>query len=387
MGEIKRRKKIGVIFVEEESWAGGFYYVINILKSFNYLEDSLKPFLIIYILKPEYNKIIDQIGYPYFKTIPFYTFWDKGIDILKKISWRIFGKDYIEIQFKHKNNVEYILPANYYHDLPSLANFKRIRWIPDFQHLHLNHYFTSGIISFRNDKIKQIIANNEPIILSSFDAKNDFFKFFPEAKNQIYVCPFPSILPEITAEDVGKVRKKYNLNRDFIICSNQFWMHKNHLVVLKALVITQKKPFIVFTGNMDDHCERAYVEEILLFVKENKLETFVQFLGFIPRFEQLALIKASKIAIQPSLFEGWSTTVEDCKALNHPIIVSDLTVHKEQLGEFGINFEKENPASLSEVLDSLGDDLPYYNLDYKKNIVHFARQLIQIEVNDKTKNQ
>ncbi len=35
--------------------------------------------------------------------------------------------------------------------------------------------------------------------------------------------------------------------------------------------------------------------------------------------------------IQPSSFEGWSTVVEDAKALNQNIIVSDIAVHREQL--------------------------------------------------------
>jgi hypothetical protein len=35
--------------------------------------------------------------------------------------------------------------------------------------------------------------------------------------------------------------------------------------------------------------------------------------------------------LQPSRYEGWSTAVEDAKALGKIILVSDLTVHREQL--------------------------------------------------------
>jgi hypothetical protein len=50
--------------------------------------------------------------------------------------------------------------------------------------------------------------------------------------------------------------------------------------------------------------------------------------------------------IQPSLFEGWSTVVEDVKAMNQHIIVSDLNVHRDQLGvqAFYFNPNNENEA-------------------------------------------
>jgi glycosyltransferase involved in cell wall biosynthesis len=34
---------------------------------------------------------------------------------------------------------------------------------------------------------------------------------------------------------------------------------------------------------------------------------------------------------QPSLYEGWSTTIEEAIYLGTPIVASDLQVHKEQL--------------------------------------------------------
>ncbi len=40
-----------------------------------------------------------------------------------------------------------------------------------------------------------------------------------------------------------------------------------------------------------------------------------RFLGFIDRGEQLQLMKNSIAIVQPSLFEGWSTVVEDTKAM------------------------------------------------------------------------
>jgi hypothetical protein len=49
--------------------------------------------------------------------------------------------------------------------------------------------------------------------------------------------------------------------------------------------------------------------------------------GFIDRAEQTMLLKNAISIVQPSLFEGWSTVVEDAKALNQYMILSDIPVN------------------------------------------------------------
>ena len=49
-------------------------------------------------------------------------------------------------------------------------------------------------------------------------------------------------------------------------------------------------------------------------------------------------MKNAKAIIQPSLFEGWSTVIEDARSLQVPVIATDLTVNIEQLGDKGKYF-------------------------------------------------
>ena len=45
------------------------------------------------------------------------------------------------------------------------------------------------------------------------------------------------------------------------------------------------------------------------------IKKYISILGFISRQDQLSLMRDAIAVIQPSLFEGWSTVVEDCKAI------------------------------------------------------------------------
>jgi hypothetical protein len=44
-------------------------------------------------------------------------------------------------------------------------------------------------------------------------------------------------------------------------------------------------------------------------------------------------MRTGSASLNPSRFEGWSTVVEEIKALGVPMILSDLRMHRERAGE------------------------------------------------------
>jgi glycosyltransferase involved in cell wall biosynthesis len=70
-------------------------------------------------------------------------------------------------------------------------------------------------------------------------------------------------------------------------------------------------------------------------------------LGQIP-FDHLAgLMRYTVAFINPSRFEGWSTSVEEAKSMGKQIVLSDLPVHREQAPERSFYFPAEDPAALA----------------------------------------
>jgi len=58
----------------------------------------------------------------------------------------------------------------------------------------------------------------------------------------------------------------------------------------------------------------------------------------------------SNSLINPSFFEGWSTTVEEAKSMGKRIILSDIEVHREQNPSGGVFFDPKNPKELAEIM-------------------------------------
>ena len=61
----------------------------------------------------------------------------------------------------------------------------------------------------------------------------------------------------------------------------------------------------------------------------------------IPKNDVSKLIYKSKAVINPSLFEGWNTSVEEAQNTKKKIILSDIAVHREQAQKFSF-FLKDN---------------------------------------------
>ena len=73
-------------------------------------------------------------------------------------------------------------------------------------------------------------------------------------------------------------------------------------------------------------------------------------MGLIPYSQVFALMKQSVAIINPSYFEGWSSTVEESKSIEKTIILSNISVHKEQSPVKGIYFNPDNENELADIL-------------------------------------
>ena len=220
------------------------------------------------------------------------------------------------------------------------------------------------------------------VVLSSNDARNDYNKLYPNAKAKPYVLSFAVTHPDFKKLSSKLILEKYKLASSYFFSPNQFWAHKNHIVVLKAVKYLKDlgvHVIVAFSGKETDFRNAENFNSLKSYVKQYELEKHIRFLGFIDREEQLCLLDNSIAVIQPSLFEGWSTVVEDARALNKFIILSGLDVHQEQINENVHFFNPKNEKELAKILNRYYVEKPKtVILDYKNNIKEFANKFIDL---------
>jgi glycosyltransferase involved in cell wall biosynthesis len=380
-----KRIKVGLIYTNNENWIGGTYYIQNLVYALNYLKDEEKPELFIYTKTENEFLQIKQTNYPFL--IRKELVYAQGyLPLLKrifsKINYYFFNKHlYSKPLFMNDLSVDVIFPCDVALVVPSYI--KKIYWIPDFQEQKLPFFFSDEQIKFRNQSHYLIAKSKDQVIFSSKDAFNDFKFIEPNFTCKTFVLNFAVTHPDYQDLELDNLIKKYNLSTPFYFAPNQFWKHKNQIVILKAIKLLKDNginDFIVaFSGKEYDGTNSNYFDSLKNYVKENEISDYVRFLGFIDRKEQLKLMENAKAIIQPSLFEGWSTVVEDAKAMNQFVIASNLKVHVEQMKNNVTFFNPNESHELSTIMkDILCERNDIVKQNYHENILKFSEDFIKI---------
>jgi glycosyltransferase involved in cell wall biosynthesis len=369
-----KRKRLGLIFGYDDQWIGGTYYTLNLIQSFKTLPDDLQPNIVVFSTQADFQRLSQEVSYPYL-TFEFLDErplpnWQRGIN---RLSVKLSGRKIIKRTYKGQLDALFLFQHCGY--LESVPMARRIYWIPDFQDKHLPQFFTAEGLQKKDQRSRWIAANAHQLILSSEAVYADWKKFYPEHHCKVSVVHFAVTHPPYQHLSIDALRARYNLPEVYFFSPNQFWAHKNHLVVIKAAQQLKQAgtPVVIgFSGKENDNRNPGYTESLKQYVAAHQLEDVVRFLGFLDRAEQLQLMKYARAIIQPSRFEGWSTVIEDAMAMNQPVIASDLEVNKEQLGEKGWYFGADAPEALAEHLLILHRQKPPVQYDYRSKLEAFA---------------
>jgi glycosyltransferase involved in cell wall biosynthesis len=258
---------------------------------------------------------------------------------------------------------------------------KTICWIPDFQEIALPHLFSAEELSFRTNQHQYYIENFDNILFSSHAALADFDRFYPDAKNKKHVMQF-AVAEVPVIPGIASVLKRLGLPDVFFYCPNQFWLHKNHKAVIEAVRILRNNGAsvtVAFSGKELDRRDPDHVDKLKHRVVELGLEKEIKFLGFISKEDQYALLDSAVAMIQPSLFEGWSTVVEEAKSKSCYVLASDIPVHREQLNSNASFFDPEDPAELAAAMEvRLSKPSDHNAIDYNSNRRNFAITFMEI---------
>jgi glycosyltransferase involved in cell wall biosynthesis len=231
------------------------------------------------------------------------------------------------------------------------ASVAAVGWIPDFQHIHLPRFFSEKERTRRDAHFKRLCEHCDNIIVSSNCAKSDLESFLPQYSHKAKVLQFVST-PEMSRghSSLNELQDRYSFSGPYFILPNQFWAHKNHRTVISALrllKLQKKRVLVLSTGRTEDGRNPEYFPAVLSFAKECNVQDSLLILGVIPYEDLSGLMRHAVAFINPSQFEGWSTSVEESKSLGKRILLSDIPVHREQCPPLGTYFDPNAPEDLA----------------------------------------
>lgn len=266
-----------------------------------------------------------------------------------------------QLLFGFENDIPYIVSIpdvmwNYYPDFPEYKLIKRLK---------LNfvvHYCT-----------KYSLLN----IVDARSGLEDLKKFYkvPESKIKSIAYNPPGYVYEynsMSSERVENLLSKYHLPEKFIYYPAQFWFHKNHLRLIKALKILKEekntKVNLVLAGNPGANNENY--NKVMELVKEAGMQDQIFQLGYVSDEEVVALYKKSYALVFPTLIGPTSIPPLEAIVLGTPVLCSNLFSMPDQVKDAGLLFDPFNEKDMAEKIYQL-----WQNFDLREKLVENGKTM------------
>jgi glycosyltransferase involved in cell wall biosynthesis len=353
--------KVGFLLNFPLDYKGGINYLKNLFYAVNKFHQD-KVEIILFVSSDISSDYLDMFT-PYATVVKTKILKRKSFPwLLSKIGGRFFDYDILTYNLLLKHKVSIVSHSNFV--FPN-KKIKTLNWIPDFQYIHFSDLWTEAQLNATKNLHENLIKKSDVIVLSSYAAFDDFKINHLNYREKVHVLNFVSQPDQeveflIKNEENKEIKKVYNIDQPFFYLPNQFWSHKNHIIVFEAIKLLKDKglnPLLVTSGLMSDYRNGAnHVEKLFKYVSDNSLKGNILFLGLIPYSNVIKLILMAECIINPSYFEGWSSTVEEAKTVGKRILLSNIPVHLEQAPQYGIYFDPNNAIELADKMEKIIQD-------------------------------
>jgi glycosyltransferase involved in cell wall biosynthesis len=229
----------------------------------------------------------------------------------------------------------------------------------DLQH-RLQPWFpevsAGGNWQHRDSLYSAVLGRAAAVIVGTQVGKMEVERFFRIDPSRILIMPHPTPrFPEAPVEAKRSVREKYGITGDYLFYPAQFWAHKNHVNLLLALKLLQSRfdrPLsVAFVGA--DHGNLQHVKAT---VDKLGLADHVHFLGFVPREDLIDLYKEAFALSYVTFFGPENLPPLEAFALGCPVIASDVSGAREQLGDAVLFAEPTSPEQMAEAVLRLASE-------------------------------
>lgn len=186
------------------------------------------------------------------------------------------------------------------------------------------------------------------IIAISEDTARDIVNFYRIPRERIVVI-YPGCDPRfrpLSAEEVSKVKQKYNLPDAFILHVGSISRKKNLVTLARAIAKLKQaglNPRLVLVGRI---YKKARDEALFRYIQRENLSNEVIWLGAVPDQDLPAIYNCATVLAFPSLQEGFGLVPLEAMSCGLPIITSGAGAIREVIGDAGLIVN--NPMDESE---------------------------------------
>lgn len=243
----------------------------------------------------------------------------------------------------------------------------------DLQHVHHPEFFTTQQALSRDRWYRALCAQAAIVSVATDWAKKDLVEHLEVDARKIEVVPVAPAVYACTPPSgaaVATIRAQFDLWEQFAYYPAQTWPHKNHLAIIRALLLLRSRGAVrqvVFTGAETPYARELRAESIRLGVQSQ-----VRFLGFVSPLAVQCLYTLATCVIFPSRFEGWGLPVSEAFRAGVPVASSNASCLPEVTSGAALMFDPDDIEAIAGALERLFTDEAL-----RRELIHRGREVVQ----------
>jgi glycosyltransferase involved in cell wall biosynthesis len=220
--------------------------------------------------------------------------------------------------------------------LPPLTPCRSVVTIHDCIHLRFPQYLPNRLgYAYARSSMWVATHRSARILTVSEASKRDILRYFrvPDSKIAvIYNAIDERFHEEPPADEVMRVRERYQLNDPFVLYAGNIKPHKNLERLIEAFHVIRRGDLehvkLLIIG--DEISKYATLRRT---VHRYKLHKHVRFFGFVPDATLAILYRLARVFVFPSLYEGFGLPPLEAMASGTPVITSNVSSLPEVVGD------------------------------------------------------
>lgn len=233
---------------------------------------------------------------------------------------------------------------------------RHIGVIHDLMHKYESRFPEVGTpteIAMRESLFQGMVSRCEIILVDSHTGRQHIQECYPTVQErQLKILPFAAF------DEVTKCmpqQPSIPLPEKFLFYPAQFWLHKNHVGLAKAIALVHDEIpdiVIVAAGNTQQNGYASFIE----IVHNEHLEKHFLLPGYLAVEELAWCYRHARALVMPTFFGPTNIPPLEAMALGCPVAISGIYGMPKQCGNAAIYFKPDAPAEIASTLSRLWRD-------------------------------
>lgn len=211
-----------------------------------------------------------------------------------------------------------------------------------------------GLHRRRERHYRRLCRQAQGILVDSEVGKRQVMESYGLSPERLHVLPFVAPAYIQADRDPEGFDQRYRLPAQFIFYPAQFWGHKNHIRLLRALASVRAwvpDLHLVLAGSKKNAYFRVQKE-----IERLGLGERVQQLGYVPDEDMGALYRRALALVMPTFFGPTNIPPLEAMAVGCPMAVSSIYAMPEQVGDAALLFDPRSEEEIAQAILRLATD-------------------------------